>query len=53
VLEHIAGGTAVTGAPPQAAIGGDPHDLLILESSQDTGWSLTSVRDQSLPTSAP
>jgi 4-amino-4-deoxy-L-arabinose transferase-like glycosyltransferase len=45
VLEHIAGGTPVTGDPQQVASRTDHHDLLILESSKETGWALTSVRE--------
>ncbi len=47
VLEHIAGGTSVTGDPQQVASGADQNDLLILESSKDNGWSLTSARNPS------
>lgn len=47
VLEHIAGGTSVTGDPQQVTNGADQLDLLILEASDDRGWSLNSVRDVS------
>jgi 4-amino-4-deoxy-L-arabinose transferase-like glycosyltransferase len=44
VLEHVAGGIAVTGNPEQIARGANPDDLLILQSSAEGGWILTTAR---------
>ena len=44
VLEHIAGGIAMTGSPHQVASAAEPDDLLVLEPSSEGSWTLTSTR---------
>jgi 4-amino-4-deoxy-L-arabinose transferase-like glycosyltransferase len=43
VLEHIAGGIAITGDPQEIASAAGHDDLLILESSAEGGWTLTAA----------
>ena len=43
VLEHIAGGTAVTGPLPPSATDGGAYDVLILEASREGHWTLTNA----------